>query len=939
MKMLLGLFLTTSMILLNTVYSYSDVQENLNEVMPGTTYGSSESDVTNPKLDVSDILGEISPDVDEPQTEDKDESDNIILPSPPDNQIQAPDNPPPLAQTREPDAYAVTVTRADSSNSLFIRYTQSGLAGSEVRLYTFDGMNYTILSSQIAYNDEVEFAISDFTTFDRITGGFYISLTESGLVESNKVMIPYEPIPELDDSSSKVEIRARLTSAIDDAPFDAIFDPLTGRISMIDLNGVEIGYRFVEDEAAFWALVEINAEVTGQSSQSFGRRFTTDRVNRNVSMIDVERELLIEFDENGVMTETPLDSSHWEQYGNSRAFTKQNENLVDNTRAYFEQFDLDAWSIEPNYDQYPELLEEPLYHLEIDEMELSFEERDKFMEELDERILNQELMKPGEQLGELIANYSFDTGIVYQYVPYAPSPSPSNGSTFVGGGYFYTSPSTQGVHLMTYGFPYGMYSLDVYFTNLIGDDVYTVFNVGTYRDIYKNVVYKGEAYGARVCSGNGSFSNVQLRFFTQDAFVQQSPTITFPSFNYQQVNVNQTLYATWNWVAGANHIVTLYNLTTGQNFGGHPAGSASGIYIDRGYFTNGHLYKITVAAATASQTTWGERLFYATVPVNPPVISNPSFDGQLVKKADLYTGWSWATNTTYTFSLYNLTTNISWINQGVGTASGFTVPQYYLQSGHQYRIAVSATSGGQTETRYRTFKVASSINMQLYLDNPFNGSVTQYATSVANNAKGLFYSTYGIDFNIYPVNTGIRLKSNCSILHPGTFLCPTLGHYDWTPELYAPNLVRAINCKDHSSSAYYLWQLTKATGSGMSSLFTQGYICMYDLTRGGEHNTQIGGMAPWPNYGGDSSIKGNVSVVGLDGNNYLKDTRIAQHEWSHNFGVSDYDYGIRQGECVWYQKCIMRRDFYETPDHLLSDRLWCDNCYAKISANSAIHSN
>ncbi len=208
-------------------------------------------------------------------------------------------------------------------------------------------------------------------------------------------MIPYEAIPVSVDPSSKGEIRARLKSAFDYSPFDAIYDPLTRRVSMVDLNGVEISHRFVENEAAFWRMVEINAEVT---SPSYVLQSTIDRVNRNVTMIDVERELLIEYDENGVMTETPLNSSHREKYGSSRAFTKYLEMPGIDIRDYYKQFDLDAWNIKPNYDQHPELLEEPLYHLEIHEMQLSFEERDKFMKWLDEMILNGQLIRPGKQL-------------------------------------------------------------------------------------------------------------------------------------------------------------------------------------------------------------------------------------------------------------------------------------------------------------------------------------------------------------------------------------------------------------------------------------------------------------------------------------------------------------------------------------------------------------
>ncbi len=164
MKMLLGLVFTTSMVLLTPVYSYSDVQENINEVIPEIAYDYSEEDVDDLTFDQSNSLDDGEMDVgDIPEEEEVEE--------------KIPYNPPPVAQTHEPNAYAIAVTRADGAgNPIVIRYSEGGLIGSEVRLYTFDGMNYTMLFSQIAYNNDVVFTISDSTIFDKGFGGFYISL-------------------------------------------------------------------------------------------------------------------------------------------------------------------------------------------------------------------------------------------------------------------------------------------------------------------------------------------------------------------------------------------------------------------------------------------------------------------------------------------------------------------------------------------------------------------------------------------------------------------------------------------------------------------------------------------------------------------------------------------------------------------------------------------
>ena len=82
---------------------------------------------------------------------------------------------------------------------------------------------------------------------------------EIGIIDPPLITLPPGTRPPLN------EIRANLVSAIDDSPFTAIFDPLTGRISSFNINGESIGYRYVANEAAFWELVEINRRVTGLS--------------------------------------------------------------------------------------------------------------------------------------------------------------------------------------------------------------------------------------------------------------------------------------------------------------------------------------------------------------------------------------------------------------------------------------------------------------------------------------------------------------------------------------------------------------------------------------------------------------------------------------------------------------------------------------------------
>jgi hypothetical protein len=168
------------------------------------------------------------------------------------------------------------------------------------------------------------------------------------------------------------EIRVQLITATDGSPFDAIYDPATGIMKMIALDGRNMGTRYLNSEEEFWELVAINREVTTINPSS-----NVDRVNRNVSWIDAANRLLIEFDENGVMTETPLNESHRELYPDSRAFSSEWYSTANVEPLPFNPPPFDEIPAEVNalidYDQ------EPLYHFELDELNLSYEGRDNYL--------------------------------------------------------------------------------------------------------------------------------------------------------------------------------------------------------------------------------------------------------------------------------------------------------------------------------------------------------------------------------------------------------------------------------------------------------------------------------------------------------------------------------------------------------------------------------
>lgn len=82
-------------------------------------------------------------------------------------------------------------------------------------------------------------------------------------------------------------IYAILTSPLDGSPFVSYFNAETGRVSHFSLYGESFGFRYVDDEADFWAFVAENAENTRHFTCVYTEIFDSfDRVNRNVSVFD-----------------------------------------------------------------------------------------------------------------------------------------------------------------------------------------------------------------------------------------------------------------------------------------------------------------------------------------------------------------------------------------------------------------------------------------------------------------------------------------------------------------------------------------------------------------------------------------------------------------------------------------------------------------------------
>ena len=234
-------------------------------------------------------------------------------------------------------------------------------------------------------------------------------------------------------------IQVALTSAVDGVGIVAFFNPETGRISMYTRGGISKGHRYVESEDDFWSLVETNREVTRHMHEAISigdeNADWVNRNNRNITVIDFETKMRVEYDGYGNRTEVFLGDEIYD----------------------FISFDIPS------------------------------EEPDK----------------------ELISPF-FDTHERNTFVPFAASPQTG---TLVGGNFFTPNSSHLYIGLWVLFLPFGMNSVDVYFTNALGDDRIIFANVPALTLVRHRFRFRNETYGARVSSRSSS-GTATLRFLS-----------------------------------------------------------------------------------------------------------------------------------------------------------------------------------------------------------------------------------------------------------------------------------------------------------------------------------------------------------------------------------------------------------------------------------------
>jgi len=288
-----------------------------------------------------------------------------------------------------------------------------------------------------------------------------------------------EPVEEISTT-----IEATMTSAIDGNPFTAIFNPATGTMTMYAMDGEFLGYRILENVEAFWELVAINTEVA-----TLGFAEAMHRADRQESFVEPNVTTdAVDVVISPFSAETVASTVYDPEAGRVYMFNSDGELLqylyVESEEAFLAIAEANA-------------------EIAYRQLEL-FEQYAGIAQIFDADVFSIDTIAP-----------MFNTGIISMTIPQGSAPGVAS-SVWVGGGTFATNTQTTSISLQTFAFPAGMNSMDVLFTNAIGDDTRSVWDMRANSVESHNVRWRTERYGARVNSWNGTFHNVQVRLSIND---------------------------------------------------------------------------------------------------------------------------------------------------------------------------------------------------------------------------------------------------------------------------------------------------------------------------------------------------------------------------------------------------------------------------------------
>ena len=197
---------------------------------------------------------------------------------------------------------------------------------------------------------------------------------------------------------------------------------------------------------------------------------------------------------------------------------------------------------------------------------------------------------------------------------------------------------------------------------------------------------------------------------------------------------------------------------------------------------------------------------------------------------------------------------------------------------------------------------SAQVSIAFYYHDTFVKELEGYHISntieVLNNAKIAFLDVHGVNLRYRPgryVPPNSLPMDGCyaGYANPCNFLCFTSGP---TP----------IECKDGITNlGVFRYGIMDTDHSRIGVLLCRAYL------RAGF--TRIGGIA---------LPEGRANMNDFVQHAHTRNTRLLQHELSHNFGVRDHSGSIYISRCTPDEDCLMNGDFFNNHEYDRTD-IWC----------------